>query len=550
MAINVRHNRLLIAIFLAVSLFAPLQVGAPSVALAGTVCPSRLAVGDSMTNLTLPPGVSAIKDSLGGVKQVNQGFGKAPGGFAYTYNGTYYDPFHRGIDFNDVYQRLYAPWPGKVNNYVGGGWGTGDGGPNMVVELVLSNGYRVYLLHLSEFGASGSVTAGTYLGTTGNTGYSSGPHLHMEMDYPDGAIVPPEWWACKSGAPAGEGGVTDGEAVTSKDVIDDFATDGALPVPPWVLFGFGTLANQASGQLKVKGSCCGYNGATRDVGSSDGSISYKLISQTNPGGLLVRYVSSDYYLYVGSDSSGNFGLFKIASGTLTKLVASTKSSGAVYRVEMVGSSLKLYMNGTLQGSATDEPPVGATKFGFYTRNGSESIFDDFKYTEKPDGSTTATTEGGTTAPTTDGKADTSGWNPMAWLWDKVKGLLVPSPDDWKEIAADLDKLTDKEPVGTLKDVGAFAGSIKSAATTAPAVGYMPQASGRPCSGEGFAGLFCWVSLGSVWQGAVTMSGSIATAVDTVSIGGMNGTTFIKVGIDVLAAFGVWEYLNSRTVLAA
>ncbi len=547
-----RYNPLLIAVFLAVSLLAPLHVGAPAVALAATACPPRLAVSsDSWSNKTLPPGAAEVKSALGGVKTVNQGFGQGgiPGASGYTYNGVYYNPFHRGIDFNDIYQKLYSPWPATIKNYVGGGWGTGPGGPNMVVEINLSNGYRVYVLHLSDFGATGSVKAGTYIGTTGNTGHSTGPHSHIEVDAPDGSIIPPEWWACKTGAPAGSPGVTENTGSTSLDRTDDFSTGTSLATPPWIYAGSSTVGKISSaGTVLLSGGCCGYNAAVQET-KSDGSVRGRILKSTSAGGLTFRFVDTNNLWWVGFSNGGVFGLHKEVAGSGTVMATFPLDTAAKYRVSFVGDKITVFNGSTQVASVTDSTHVGAKKHGFFTRNGSESEFDDFQYTENPDGTLTKV-EAGADPATSDGNEDTAGWNVMGWMWDKLKGLLVPTEDDWKEIAAELDKLTDKEPIGTLKDVAAFAGTIKSAVSTPPAAGATPAITGGTCSSGKLSGLFCWLTFEKVWQGAVNMSGTVAGAVDTFQVAGMNGTTFIKVGIDVIAAFSVWEYLQSRTVLAA
>ncbi len=186
--------------------------------------------------------------------------------------------------------------------------------------------------------------------------------------------------------------------------------------------------------------------------------------------------------------------------------------------------------------------------GLFSRHEGARTYDNFQYTTDPSGAL-STPEAGAEAATSDGNED-SGWNPMAWLWDKVRGLLVPSETDWQEIGAELDKLTDREPIGTLKDVAQFAGSIKGVVSTAPTGTAAPLASGGQCNPGKLSGLFCTFTFGSAWAQAIEFSGTVAAAVDTFQVAGLSGTTFIKVSIDVIAAFSVWDYLNSRTVLAA
>ncbi|KAF0958225.1 hypothetical protein MLGJGCBP_08720 [Rhodococcus sp. T7] len=44
------------------------------------------------------------------------------------------------------------------------------------------------------------VKAGQQIATVGNRGNSTGPHLHFEIEDPDGEIVDPVKWLAKRGA--------------------------------------------------------------------------------------------------------------------------------------------------------------------------------------------------------------------------------------------------------------------------------------------------------------------------------------------------------------
>jgi murein DD-endopeptidase MepM/ murein hydrolase activator NlpD len=66
---------------------------------------------------------------------------------------------------------------GKV---ISAGWNNQGYGNLVIVE---NGSYRTYYAHLSSIPVSvgDSVTAGTTIGLSGNTGNSTGPHLHYEI---------------------------------------------------------------------------------------------------------------------------------------------------------------------------------------------------------------------------------------------------------------------------------------------------------------------------------------------------------------------------------
>jgi murein DD-endopeptidase MepM/ murein hydrolase activator NlpD len=66
---------------------------------------------------------------------------------------------------------------GKV---ISAGWNNQGYGNLVIVE---NGSYRTYYAHLSSIPVSAGdvVTAGTTIGLSGNTGNSTGPHLHYEI---------------------------------------------------------------------------------------------------------------------------------------------------------------------------------------------------------------------------------------------------------------------------------------------------------------------------------------------------------------------------------
>lgn len=89
-----------------------------------------------------------------------------------------YHPGHNGLDFGVVVGTpVEATMDGKVTY---AGWNNQGYGNLVIVE----NGeYKTYYAHLSNIPVSvgDSVTAGSTIGLSGNTGNSTGPHLHYEI---------------------------------------------------------------------------------------------------------------------------------------------------------------------------------------------------------------------------------------------------------------------------------------------------------------------------------------------------------------------------------
>lgn len=88
-------------------------------------------------------------------------------------------PDHLGMDFKTpVGTPVEAPRAGKVTRI---NWNTNVSG--LSVELEYPDGVLASFHHLNDVAvkAGDKVSAGTVLGSTGNTGRSTGPHLHYEL---------------------------------------------------------------------------------------------------------------------------------------------------------------------------------------------------------------------------------------------------------------------------------------------------------------------------------------------------------------------------------
>ena len=133
--------------------------------------------------------MSALENVLDGVPQVTPASMKAiTSGFGYRR-----DPFnrrgamHSGLDFRGpTGTPIYAAAKGKVT-FVG--W---KGGYGKTVEIKHGNGMMTRYAHMSKFGAKvgQQVEGGETIGAIGNTGRSTGPHLHFEVRINNRAVNP------------------------------------------------------------------------------------------------------------------------------------------------------------------------------------------------------------------------------------------------------------------------------------------------------------------------------------------------------------------------
>lgn len=104
---------------------------------------------------------------------MTDGYNKAP--------TAYRNHVHGGTDFKANYQNVYST---EDNGKVVSTGKDKSSGKHVTVEYLREGGtYRVTYCHLDNIGVKkgDSVDAGTVLGVSGNTGNSTGPHLHMSV---------------------------------------------------------------------------------------------------------------------------------------------------------------------------------------------------------------------------------------------------------------------------------------------------------------------------------------------------------------------------------
>jgi murein DD-endopeptidase MepM/ murein hydrolase activator NlpD len=100
--------------------------------------------------------------------------------------------FHEGLDFAcDVGTPLYATGDGVVTND-----DYGQSGYGIHIDIDHGNGYQTKFAHMSQVKVhvGQRVTRGQLIGYSGNTGLSSGPHLHYEIMFKGTKIDPVDFF--------------------------------------------------------------------------------------------------------------------------------------------------------------------------------------------------------------------------------------------------------------------------------------------------------------------------------------------------------------------
>ncbi len=489
----------------------------PETAEAATCPPEAPIVG--MYDWVFNSEVRTIKSQITSQGTEGWGFGISDQSFHNSYKG--YTHFHSGVDWRmSEGTPLYSPFSGKVVQF-------DEASGNRAISLTTSTGVKFMFYHLSERVASGSVSGGDLLGYSGNTGYSTTPHLHLEAFDGSGNLVHPEHWSCRAGGATGTG--------STGDFTDTFDGSGALPSPPWTQHT--GSATQASGRVTLAATSM----ATRPVTSGNGQVHAQFNTYLNSQSILFRYVDTGNFMQVVCLNTA-LELYKRVGGTATKLGGSSAcKAGETYGAIFDGSTVSVVRNGVVEFSVTDSTHATAARVGLRNNDTSLSAtFDNLKYlasTDVADSTGSTQTESG----------GASMWNPMAWLWDKLRGVLVPSPGDWVEINAALQPLLDKEPIGTMRDVAGFLGGVKGQLTATPAGG-APNVTVPSVAGGGLSlGPF---TVASIFAGMVGFNASVTAALDQVTAGGLSGMQVFRAMADVFVAYSVFAYLRGRVVFAA
>lgn len=142
-------------------------------------------------------------------KGINYGFGS--GGAYESETGA---QRHDGIDIDYVYDDVYSVANGIVTTgFEEGGYG------NYIMIKNDSDNLTIIYAHLSEIDVSNGdeVYPGTKLGFSGNTGFSTAPHLHFELRQDGKAFDPMDWIERNSGGTSDDNDDNNGNVDSGED---------------------------------------------------------------------------------------------------------------------------------------------------------------------------------------------------------------------------------------------------------------------------------------------------------------------------------------------
>lgn len=156
------------------AMMAPLMLMLLEKLIAQQVEPGTSPTATTATTSTTSSATSTQAETVSQVLPKSQPSGRPVGGVLTQE----FHPGHNGLDFGvPVGTPIKATMDGKV---ISAGWNNQGYGNLVIVE---NGAFRTYYAHLSSIPVSvgDSVTAGATIGLSGNTGHSTGPHLHYEI---------------------------------------------------------------------------------------------------------------------------------------------------------------------------------------------------------------------------------------------------------------------------------------------------------------------------------------------------------------------------------
>jgi murein DD-endopeptidase MepM/ murein hydrolase activator NlpD len=208
---------------------------------------------------------------VGAVEALRRGVGYAMGGIVAPLKNLAvtqgYNRVHKGIDYAaGVGTPVYATQDGVVSHAGPGARAPGVWGGNEV--HVLGNGIETWFAHLSQIGVrlGETVRAGQQVAASGNTGISSGPHLHFGVfngGWPND--IDPNAYLGGAGVPDGKpwnpiAGIVEGLMSSFKNAFPaaGFIADVAIGMGKKLLDGaVDFVSGNRSGDKSVSGSAAG-----------------------------------------------------------------------------------------------------------------------------------------------------------------------------------------------------------------------------------------------------------------------------------------------------